>query len=864
MPRKSLAAFGSLIRLRSVSTQLGSIPLLGIALSLVGAVVGWVSVRVFLTVKLTKSGLKNRECVALRPSDQFDPKLEHVVGFAAQISRVAGAGFIDRFRRRARSVGIALQSTENGQVEYRLSYPVAARAVAAAAIYPGVEIEPVVASSQIQGTSWRDLLAELVPGLFKTAARSRSHAKVRAELVLARKSVHPLARHSISPDQLDGLARAFASLRDDLEESASIQLSVLALAGHEKRKAVRTLRRQAERDSKSWRDVLAELDGGRVKAVARRRSAADTVDRRKQVEAHWKLGDTNMPMFKLQVLVSCSSRYRERALAHLQALISGFEMCNAENRLKVRGIAAGRLLSADTRFVRRWFDLRERTGLTVPRRNQIVTATELVSFLKPPTKSCQASNVVRSGGSWPSPPPLEEFKRLASQLPLGIVQTITGPKHVAAPLLPNNFGYVAGQQGYGKTEDGLAKFIHLALSGHGAGLIDPPGDAKKRAKPFLTHPDVARRCVDLDFQISALDARVTGWNPLSMVGIDPDLISERTDMIVAGFAAATGWGKRTPRAMAIITRAVTALLELAVRLNADERAQPTIFQIPTLLRDRQWREDILIYLSPTTRRYWQHGFEQFADSETTPITNLFDRLESSRSARAILGQPVSTYRAREAMDQGKIVMFSAGSMGDTALLAANLFLYDLFGAALSRHGLSEAQRKPFYVLCDEIQTYDADTGNVLASVLEQARKFGLLLHLMNQFPSALTDRTLRSIRTNARIYASTKLGAEDAKLLCAEFNGLVTPEMLTELPAYNYGGRIATSTGPTKPFRWKGVAVDELYADLKHDDRVPDLEREISTATRPYTVRESLEIADSHDARVLTGLHRLSPQAVSR
>ena len=56
----------------------------------------------------------------------------------------------------------------------------------------------------------------------------------------------------------------------------------------------------------------------------------------------------------------------------------------------------------------------------------------------------------------------------------------------------------------------------------------------------------------------------------------------------------------------------------------------------------------------------------------TPVTNMVDRLRRVERVTALLGQSQSTYRVREAMDGGKIVLACPGAGGTRDRLIANL------------------------------------------------------------------------------------------------------------------------------------------------------------------------------------------------
>ena len=146
------------------------------------------------------------------------------------------------------------------------------------------------------------------------------------------------------------------------------------------------------------------------------------------------------------------------------------------------------------------------------------------------------------------------------------------------------------------------------------------------------------------------------------------------------------------------------------------------------------------------RRFWTERFPRLSEEAITPITNLVDRLAGSTPITALLGQSQSTYRAREAMDEGWIVLAHPGSSDVHERLLANLLLFDLLHAAKGRAG--RRRRKPFWVFLDEVQTYDSVASGNLAALLEQSAKFGLRAVVLNQNPERLNPQTLTALATN--------------------------------------------------------------------------------------------------------------------
>ncbi|HEU4599481.1 MAG TPA: hypothetical protein VFS26_07030, partial [Solirubrobacterales bacterium] len=265
------------------------------------------------------------------------------------------------------------------------------------------------------------------------------------------------------------------------------------------------------------------------------------------------------------------------------------------------------------------------------------------------------------------------------------------------------------------------------------------------------------------------------------------------------------------RAINLTTQAAAALAAIAGKLDAE--LAPTIFQIPTLLSDAEWREAALPFLPAADRRFWTDRFPLLASEAITPVTNLVDRLRRSPQIKALLGQSQSTYRVREAMDEGKIVLASPGTGGTRDRLIANLLLFDLLHAARGRADLPPEKRKPFWVFLDEVQSYDGAASGNLAALLEQSAKFGLRAVLLNQNPERLSAATLNALLTNRSHLLASTLNSHAASLLTKEWGGRVSPEALTKLERYRFIAQVTHKGRLSAPFALGGVQVENVLGE---------------------------------------------------
>jgi hypothetical protein len=637
-----------------------------------------------LRVLATRRALRSRIRLAVAPAEDFDPSLEAVVRFAAQLSRLRRSvrGWLDR---RASALRIRLEPDPDGRLAYSVEAPARAR-------------EPLLAALR----SYERLeVMEAPPSEVEPPAGPEREA-VRAELVLARRSVEPLARLELDPDPLEAFAAALRDARAEAGEQALVCVDLLPAGAGEARRLRRRLLRQARRHEGGPR-ALVERRERRGRAapseLAERRAGAAALDRKlRQPE----------PLLRLQVLVRCSSAERGRAKPWLGAMLSCFDQLAAENALRASGLRVPGLcfLGSDLPLRRSWFDRRLRTGLFRPARAGIVTAREVALFLKPPTARCAAENVVRAGTlASPPPPGLPGFSREERGLiPLGRVAATGGERVVGVRVADTFFAYVAGRSRFGKTELALAQFLHLVRSGHGGLFLDPHADALARLRPHLTEPGVRERVLEIDLANPSPHGQ-PGWNLFDLAVATQAEAEARVDALVDALASALRWDERNTRALTLATQAASALAQLAPRLEPE--LCPTIFQLPTLLSEERFREAALPHLPEATRRFFRERFPRLPDEAITPVTNLIDRLRASTPLACLLGQPSGGYRARDAMDRGQIVLVCPGSGGTRDRLIANFLVFDLLHAARARARAPAGDRRLFFCFLDEVRATTA-------------------------------------------------------------------------------------------------------------------------------------------------------------
>ncbi len=593
---------------------------------------------------------------------------------------------------------------------------------------------------------------------------------------------------------------------------------------------------------------------------ARRRARTPaTVERRHDTRGLARKLDPAEVLVEFQLLLAVQGRERRRAVSVMRSLLAAFDAMAADNHLRVAGLRLGGLgfLGSDLPWRRPGFDRRLRAARFAPRQRNIVTASEIAELLTPATVDCAADNVTRSLGAIPQPPRgLPTYPSAEEDvIPLGRVRDRTGERIVGVHVARTFFSYHAGRSRYGKTETAIGQFVALALAGYGGLFIDPHADAIAEIKAYLTDLGTAGRVVEIDASDRA--TRQPAWNLFAVPTGTAAERAGRVEAFVDALATTLGWDDRNTRALNLATQAATALTHLTLT-SGDAALAPTVFQVPTLLSDEQWRIAALRHLDAGTREFFEQRFPRLPAEAITAVTNLIDRLHAAQPVTALLGRPVSTFDAARALRENLIVLACPGPGSTRDRLLANLLVYDVLHACRARATLPPKARTPFWVFLDELQTYD---GPNLPALLEQSAKYGGRAFLFNQNPKRLTPATWNAVSTNRSHLASTTVNARAARMIAAEWGTKPGPEVLTRLERYTYLASVTHGTQVTRPFLVHGIPAAELHRHDHHPDRVAALEQSIDHTAGRTPIDQALAEVRDHDQRLRDWL---SPSTTDR
>lgn len=216
----------------------------------------------------------------------------------------------------------------------------------------------------------------------------------------------------------------------------------------------------------------------------------------------------------------------------------------------------------------------------------------------------------------------------------------------------------------------------------------------------------------------------------------------------------------------------------------------SIIEIPKLFTDKEYERSKRKYIKdPLTLDFWTKQMAStsvFHKSEVLNyFTSKFGHFMNSSLMRNIIGQRTSGINFDDIINKGKIflVNLSKGKIGETnAQMLGLIIMSKLQAAILKRANLPMEQRSPFFLYVDEFQNLITDT---FAGLLSESRKYGLGLHLTNQYFSQLPGSLQDAILGNVGTLISFEIGVDDAERLAREFEPMEKDDFLN-LPKYNF------------------------------------------------------------------------------
>ena len=216
----------------------------------------------------------------------------------------------------------------------------------------------------------------------------------------------------------------------------------------------------------------------------------------------------------------------------------------------------------------------------------------------------------------------------------------------------------------------------------------------------------------------------------------------------------------------------------------------SIIDIPKLFVDREFELSKRKHLTdPIVIDFWAKQMAKTSGFHKSEMLNYFmskfGPFMNNSLMRNIIGQRVSSFEFGSLMDDKKIVLanLSKGKIGEiNAHMLGLILVSKLQVATLKRANRGNEDRTPFYLYVDEFQNFATDT---FASLLSESRKYGLGMHLTNQYLAQLPDLIKDSVLGNVGTFVAFEVSAEDAKILTEEFTPITELDFMG-LPRFNF------------------------------------------------------------------------------
>jgi len=366
--------------------------------------------------------------------------------------------------------------------------------------------------------------------------------------------------------------------------------------------------------------------------------------------------------------------------------------------------------------------------------------------------------------------------------------------------------YIIGKTGTGKSSLLAQMAISDIEQGNGLAIIDPHGDL---AETLLSHIPKERIKDVIYFNPSNQEYPIA-FNPLAHVPISSHYLIVSGLLSVFKKIYSEFWG---PRLEHILRFSLYTLLEYP---------EGTLLDVTPLLTNADFRKHVLSFCTQShIRSFWATEFDKYSSylrSEAiAPILNKMSHFLTNLPLQNIVGQAKSSFKFREIMDQGKILIvnLAKGKLGeDNSALLGSMITTMIFLAAMSRTDIPEYRRRPFYFFVDEFQSFMTSS---FANILSEGRKYGVNLVLAHQYIKQLPEPIRDAIFGNVGTMISFRIGTDDAQFLAREFEPSFTEHDLINLGNYHICIKLMIDGVTSVPFSGITIPIPEVIISCKEE-----------------------------------------------
>ena len=370
--------------------------------------------------------------------------------------------------------------------------------------------------------------------------------------------------------------------------------------------------------------------------------------------------------------------------------------------------------------------------------------------------------------------------------------------------------YMIGKTGVGKSTLYQNMALQDIAAGRGVCFVDPHGEA---IEYLLTM--IPRNRIDdvVLFDPSQTDAP-TGMNLLEWRTPDEKdfLVSEAIQIFYKLF---------DPDQTGVIGPQFEHWMRNAALTVMSNPEGGTLLDIPRLFIDREYeRRSVAHVKDQSVLEFWEKQIAKTSEFHRSEMLNYFSskfgRFVTNTLMANIIGQRHSTFSIADALAGEKILLInlSKGKIGETNSQALGLILMaKLQAAVLARAAVPESERTPFYLYVDEFQNVLTDA---FIGMLSESRKYGLAVHLTNQYIAQLPEKIRSAVMGNIGTFICFQVGAADAQFLKTEMSPIDENDM-QNVPLHSFYLKGTMDGMPYDPFLVKSFPPKpqgESYADV--------------------------------------------------
>ncbi len=389
----------------------------------------------------------------------------------------------------------------------------------------------------------------------------------------------------------------------------------------------------------------------------------------------------------------------------------------------------------------------------------------------------------------------------------GVVAGLAEGKPVRLPAESRDrHTYIVGATGTGKSTLLLRLIKDDLERDEGLIVIDPHGDLYRKVLRAIPH---TRRDNLVTIDPTSRE-KVLGFNIFDFPR--DEFVKRRTEALIGEMV------RFFRETWADIPEAFGPVFELYFRncllLLVHQRAHlSTLMDVERVFTDKEFRAKMTeACTDPRVVTFWKEVAEKISGeaclTNVTPyITSKVSALTQSGFVSEMVGQLLDQLQLEKRISEGGIILvnLNKGLLGaNESRLLGVLLTMQIFAAGLKRSLLPEKERKPVNVYIDEFQNFVSDN---VASMLSEARKFGLRLNLANQTLAQLRAHRgrqdlLETVLGNVGNMILFRLGVPDAERL-RPFLKPFTPEQMQDLRNFQALVRLLDAKGPIGPFVMK-------------------------------------------------------------